>query len=63
MRAEPQLAALYYRLMVEHGHCHTQATVAARLDAGTPMHYEPVELRELITHQTQRLAHPPPTSP
>ncbi|MDQ1721410.1 MAG: hypothetical protein QOI26_1144 [Pseudonocardiales bacterium] len=25
---DPQLAALYHRLMVSHGHCHTQATVA-----------------------------------
>jgi len=25
---DPQLAGLYYRLMVEHGHCHTQANVA-----------------------------------
>jgi hypothetical protein len=27
-RTDPQLAAFYYRLMTEHGHCHTQATVA-----------------------------------
>lgn len=27
-KSDPQLAALYYRLMVTHGHCHTQATVA-----------------------------------
>ena len=27
-RTDPQLAALYYRLMVERAHCHTQATVA-----------------------------------
>jgi transposase len=25
---DPQLAEFYYRLMVTHGHCHTQATVA-----------------------------------
>jgi transposase len=25
---DPQLAEFYYRLMMEHGHCHTQATVA-----------------------------------
>ena len=25
---DPQLAEFYYRLMVAHGHCHTQATVA-----------------------------------
>jgi hypothetical protein len=25
---DPQLAALYHRLMTEHGHCHTQANVA-----------------------------------
>jgi transposase len=25
---DPQLAAIYYRLMVERGHCHTQANVA-----------------------------------
>jgi transposase len=25
---DPQLAEFYYRLMVERGHCHTQATVA-----------------------------------
>ena len=25
---DPQLAAFYYRLMTEHGHCHTQATIA-----------------------------------
>ena len=25
---DPQLAALYHRLMLEHGHCHTQANVA-----------------------------------
>jgi transposase len=27
-QADPQLAALYYRLMTERGHCHTQANVA-----------------------------------
>jgi hypothetical protein len=27
-RQDPQLAAFYYRLMTEHRHCHTQATVA-----------------------------------
>jgi uncharacterized protein YjhX (UPF0386 family) len=27
-RSDPQLAAFYHRLMTEHGHCHTQATVA-----------------------------------
>jgi transposase len=27
-RVDPQLAALYHRLMVHRGHCHTQATVA-----------------------------------
>jgi hypothetical protein len=27
-RSDPQLAALYHRLMVHRGHCHTQATVA-----------------------------------
>ena len=27
-RVDPQLAALYHRLMVQRGHCHTQATVA-----------------------------------
>ena len=27
-RRDPQLAAFYHRLMTEHGHCHTQATVA-----------------------------------
>lgn len=27
-RVDPQLAALYQRLMVERGHCHTSATVA-----------------------------------
>jgi len=27
-RADPQLAALYHRLMTQRGHCHTQATVA-----------------------------------
>lgn len=27
-RTDPQLAAFYQRLMVERGHCHTQATVA-----------------------------------
>lgn len=27
-RADPQLAAVYHRLMTERGHCHTQATVA-----------------------------------
>ncbi len=26
--SDPQPAAFYYRLMVEHGHCHTQANVA-----------------------------------
>jgi transposase len=26
--SDPQLAAFYHRLMVEHGHCHTQANVA-----------------------------------
>jgi hypothetical protein len=25
---DPQLAAFYHRLMVDRGHCHTQATVA-----------------------------------
>ncbi|QSZ51486.1 hypothetical protein AYX22_22535 (plasmid) [Arthrobacter sp. D5-1] len=25
---DPQLAAFYHRLMTEHGHCHTQATIA-----------------------------------
>ena len=25
---DPQLAAVYYRLMTEHGHCHTQANIA-----------------------------------
>jgi hypothetical protein len=25
---DPQLAAFYYRLMTEHGHCHTQALIA-----------------------------------
>jgi hypothetical protein len=25
---DPQLAAIYYRLMTERGHCHTQANVA-----------------------------------
>ena len=27
-RRDPQLAAFYHRLMTEHGHCHTQASVA-----------------------------------
>lgn len=27
-RTDPQLAGFYYRLMTEHGHCHTQACVA-----------------------------------
>jgi transposase len=27
-QADPQLASLYYRLMTERGHCHTQANVA-----------------------------------
>jgi len=27
-RVDPQLAAIYHRLMVTRGHCHTQATVA-----------------------------------
>lgn len=27
-RSDPQLAAFYYRLMTERGHCHTSATVA-----------------------------------
>ena len=27
-RTDPQLAGFYHRLMTEHGHCHTQATVA-----------------------------------
>lgn len=27
-RVDPQLAAIYYRLMVTRGHCHTQATIA-----------------------------------
>ena len=27
-RNDPQLAGFYHRLMTEHGHCHTQATVA-----------------------------------
>ncbi|MDQ4103413.1 MAG: transposase [Actinomycetota bacterium] len=27
-RVDPQLAAVYHRLMVTRGHCHTQATVA-----------------------------------
>jgi hypothetical protein len=25
---DPQLAAFYYRLMTEHGHCHTQANLS-----------------------------------
>ena len=28
-RQDPQLASFYYRLMTQHGHCHTQACVAA----------------------------------
>jgi len=27
-RQDPQLAAFYHRLMTQHGHCHTQATVS-----------------------------------
>ncbi len=27
-RQDPRLAAFHHRLMTQHGHCHTQATVA-----------------------------------
>lgn len=51
-RVDPQLAAIYHRLMVTRGHCHTQATVAVArklvertwtvLDRG-----QPYQLRDL----------------
>jgi Transposase IS116/IS110/IS902 family len=51
-RVDPQLAALYYRLMVERGHCHTQATVAVARKlverTWTVLHRErPYRLRDL----------------
>jgi len=52
-RADPQLAAYYQHLMVERGHCHTQATVAvarklvertrAVLTRGEPYQYRDVD--------------------
>jgi transposase len=49
---DPQLAALYYRLMVERGHCHTQATVAVARKlverTWTVLHRgQPYQLRDL----------------
>jgi hypothetical protein len=51
-RVDPQLAALYYRLMVERGHCNTQATVAVARKlverTWTVLHRErPYRLRDL----------------
>jgi transposase len=47
-RLDPQLAALYYRLMVERAHCHTQANVVLVERTWTVLHRgQPYQLRDL----------------
>lgn len=63
---DPQLAAFYRHLMVERGHCHTQATVAVArkliertwlvLTRGVPYQFRDVDGRPVTKAQAKQLA-------
>lgn len=64
-RTDPQLAAFYQRLMVEHGHCHTQANIAVArklaervwkvLTTGQPYQLRDLDGRPITTRAAKQL--------